>query len=38
MVGFAGYFHTFEAVNSALDFAANLPADDSHQDVLRPLS
>ena len=38
MVGFAGYFQTFDDVPSALDFAANLPADDSHQDVLRPLS
>ena len=37
MVGFAGYFHTFEDVNSALDFAANLPAGDSHKDALPPL-
>lgn len=38
MVGFADYFHVFEDVNSALDFAANLPADDSHKDALPPLS
>jgi len=38
MVGFADYFHTFEDLNSALAFAANLPADDSHKDALPPLS
>lgn len=38
MVGFADYFHTFGDVNSALDFAANLTADDSHKDALPPLS
>ena len=38
MVGFADYFHVFEDVNSALAFAANLPADDSHKDALPPLS
>ena len=38
MVGFAGYFHTFADVNSALAFAANLHADDSHKDDLPPLS
>jgi anti-sigma B factor antagonist len=37
MVGFADYFHLFEDVNSALDFATNLPVDDSHKD-LPPLS
>lgn len=30
LVGFADYFHTFDDVPSALDFAANLPAEDSH--------
>lgn len=29
MVGFADYFHTFEDVNSALAFAANLPVEGS---------
>ena len=38
MVGFAGYFHLFEDVNSALDFAANLPADQANKDALPPLS
>jgi len=38
MVGFAGYFHTFDDVTSALDFAAKLPADDSHKDAPPPLS
>ncbi|MDQ3007449.1 MAG: STAS domain-containing protein [Chloroflexota bacterium] len=38
MVGFADYFHVFEDVNSALAFAANLHADDSHKDDLPPLS
>ena len=38
MVGFAGYFHTFEDVTSALDFAAKLPAGHSHKDALPPLS
>ena len=38
MVGFADYFHVFEDVNSALSFAANLPADDSHKDALPPLA
>ncbi|MEO7838514.1 MAG: STAS domain-containing protein [Anaerolineales bacterium] len=38
MVGFSDSFHTFEDVNSALDFAANLPEDDSHKDALPPLS
>ena len=38
MVGFADYFHVFEDVNSALDFAANLTADDSYKDALPPLS
>ena len=36
MVGFADYFHVFEDVNSALDFAANLPAYDSHKDAPPP--
>ncbi len=38
MVGFAGNFNIFDNVRSALDFAANLPTDDSHKDVLPPLS
>lgn len=38
MVGFADYFHTFKDVNSALDFAANLPAGHSHKDALPPIS
>jgi anti-sigma B factor antagonist len=38
MVGFAGNFNIFDNVTSALDFAANLPTDDSHKDVLPPLS
>ena len=38
MVGFAGYFQTFDDVTSALDFAAKLPADNSHKDALPPLS
>ena len=38
MVGFANYFHTFDDVNSALDFAVKSPADDSHKDALPPLA
>ncbi len=38
MVGFAGYFHTFDDVTSALDFAANLQAGDSHTDAPTPPS
>ena len=38
MVGFANYFHTFDDVNSALDFAVKSPVDDSHKDALPPLA
>ena len=38
LVGFAGYFQIFDDVPSALDFAAKLPADNSHKDALPPLS
>jgi len=37
MVGFADYFHVFDDVSSALNFAANLPGDESHKDALAPL-
>src|SRR5215207_2290572 len=37
MVGFADYFHVFDDVSSALNFAANLPGDESHKDALSPL-
>jgi len=33
MVGFAEHFQTFDDVESALEFAANLPAGDSHADA-----
>lgn len=33
MVGFTDYFHTFDDVPSALDFAANLPDGDSTTDA-----
>jgi len=36
LVGLAEYFNMFDNVTSALEFAANLPADDSTTDVPPP--